>query len=126
MKQNPIINKSTSIVLYAIVLYYLLPFRPLYIYYTSLNNTTQEYYQQDTKATNNSESSGVLASELHNNKDTFPQKEKVRFFFDSFFIVSPHYNTVVSFTKEEIHSYLQYTYQNPLVFYNSSRGPPVV
>jgi len=126
MKLNKTIKKSTSILLYVIVLYYLLPFRPLYIYYTSLNNTSQEYFKQDNKTSNAPENSGVFTSELNYNKDTFPQKEKVRFFFDSFFIVSPHYNSVVSFTKEEIHSYLKSTYQNPLVYYNSGRGPPIV
>jgi len=126
MKLNQIIKKGASILLYTIVLYYLLPFRPLYLYYTSLNNTSQEYFKHDNKSTNAPESSGVFTSELNYNKDTFPQKEKVRFFFDSVFIVSPYYVSVVSLTKEEIQSYLESTYQNPLVYYNSSRGPPIV
>jgi hypothetical protein len=127
MKQKQVIKKSASIILYAIVLFYLLPFRPLYIFYNySHFNTTGECYEQSNNVLITSDNSLALTSEIHLNKDTFPKKDKIRFYFDSFFIVSPDCNKVASTTKEEIVPYLHYIYHNPLVNCNSGRGPPIV
>jgi hypothetical protein len=126
MKQNPILKISSSILLYAIVLYYLLPFRPAYLYYSAHHNQTQIVYELNKDKANPSQNNITFTSDLKHNKDTFPQKDKVRFFFTSCYITTPFITKFVFYNVNQNFPFLQSSYQNPLILFNSGRGPPIV
>lgn len=126
MKNNQIIRKSVSIFLYAAVLYYLLPFRPLYLYFIAHHYDVDKFYEQSDQPVSTTQYSILLTAELHHNKDTFPKKDRVRFFFNPTFIVTPFINTFVFYYTNQTTTIQQSTYQNPSVLFQSGRSPPLV
>ena len=125
MKIRQFIKKGISVPLYLIVIYYLLPFRPMYLYYSAHHGSAEILNEYKQEKANQDKSNIVLGTLLHQNNDTFPKKDGVRFFFKSGFVVTPLVsNSFVFFTKSEIRSFLQPCYQPPLVLFALDRGPP--
>lgn len=126
MTGGQFIKKTTSVTLYFIVLYYLLPFRPVYLYY-SAHHSSADILQEIKKEKGNQTGKNLASDkEFRHNNDIFPKKDQVRFFISGFIIPSPHSNECVFFTKKKTHPFLQSDYQSPLVLFNFNRGPPLV
>jgi hypothetical protein len=123
MKRKQNINKAVSIFLYVVALYYLLPFRPMYLYYSSQYQTSEVIINQNEA--NQADKAATFQTTLHHNKDTFPKKEKVRFFFDTGIAVSPCSITFIPNNKNERLHFLYTFYKDPFTLSNSSRGPPL-
>ncbi len=124
MKPGQFIRRANSVTLYLIVLYYLLPFRPVYLYYSAhhtLSDILLELKEKKNQIGNNLAFNEVF----RHNSDTFPKKDQARFFFSGFIIPSPLSNGVAFVSKKEISHFLQSPYQNALVLFNSGRGPPL-
>lgn len=126
VKTGQYIKGIISLPLYLFVIYYLLPARPLYLYYSAhhnpaaiVNDLKKEKAEQNSKTIS-------LNSQLCQNNDTFPKKDRVCFFFETGFVdTSPLNNEFIFVSKDEIRIFLHPCYQPPLVAFNSSRGPPL-
>jgi hypothetical protein len=110
-------NKSFSLngvgaLCYLVLLYYLLPFRPSYLYYAS-QHSGENALQQTEGAT------AVLKS-----ANFFPQKIKVRFCFDFFLPRTPVLESIVFNVSSEQKHYSASKYLTPSLLPNSNRGPP--
>ena len=126
MKTGQFIKKGISVVLYLCVIYYLLPFRPMYLYY-SAHHTSADILNELKKEKASQTINGIaFGTAVHQNNDTFPKKDQTRCFFKSGFVVtSPLCSDFVLFAKDEIRTFLHPCYQPPLILFNSGRGPPI-
>jgi hypothetical protein len=120
MLLNKFMKKSTCIFSYIILLYYLLPFRPAYIYYSSQQKSASSFYY------NLSENKKTFADNkcFKKNDDTFPKKGRIRFDLDDNFKIDPVFEGLLVAYKKVISSESHIQYVNPLVYCNSNRGPP--
>lgn len=126
MKQAQYIKKAISVPLYLIVVYYLLPFRPMYLYYSAQHNPTA-IFNELKKEKANQNNAFSLNKQFSQNNDTFPKKDKVRFFIKTgFFVTSTLSDNFVFFGKDQIQTFLHPSYEPPLILFSFNRGPPLV
>jgi len=109
---------------YLIVLYYLLPFSPIYLYYVSNHKTTNSSlgynYTKSTKILSNK-------TELKSDTQHFIKKDKNRFDLDNTILVpSVDFTELVFVYKKVEFSYIDIFHSGPLILNNSNRGPPIV
>ncbi len=108
---------------YLIVLYYLLPFSPTYLYYACNHKTTSSSLDYNyTKSTKFSSNKTELKSGSHH----FVKKDKNRFDFDNDILVPANFTELVLVYKIVKFSYLDTFHSSPLILNNSNRGPPIV
>ncbi len=114
------IKKIVCILSYLILLYYLLPFRPIYLYYIAHHKSASIVHD------NKNESEQLLAGNksLLKSADSFPQKDRSRFDLDHPLLIHPVLEKFVFSYKQISFSYPRICYADPLLFYNSNRGPP--
>lgn len=126
VKTGQYIKGTISIPLYLFVIYYLLPVRPLYLYYSSQHNPAAIVNELKREKADQNINTISFNNQLCQNNDTFPKKDRVCFFFETGFVVtSPLNNEFIFVSKDVIRIFLHLCYQPPLVDYNSSRGPPL-
>jgi hypothetical protein len=108
---------------YLIVLYYLLPFSPIYLYYVSNHKTTNTSLDYNfTKSTKFLSNKIELKSDAHH----FVKKDKSRFDLDNNILVPANFiEFVLVYTKVKF-SYLDTFHSSSLTLNNSNRGPPLV
>lgn len=108
---------------YLIVLYYLLPFSPIYLYYTSNHKAiTSSIDYNHTKSTKFSSNK----TELKNDAHYFIKKDKNRFDLDNNILVPGNFAELVFVYKKVQFSYLEIFHSDSIVLNNSNRGPPLV
>ena len=120
------IKKKICVILYIATLYYLLPFRPLYLYYS----TESRAIEIASKIRNHGKQKVFncygKTENLNNHHDIFPQKKRVKFFLYTLKFDEPlEFNNVFfSLEKSTTLSICQYKNYNLLV--KHTRGPPAV
>ncbi len=126
MKRLQFIRKTISVLLYLVVLYYLLPYRPAHLYYLAhhaVPGVAAEF--QKAKAQRDMQASS-FKKQFASGKLMLTKKYKVKFFFKTDFLVPEQSSNETVFLRgEEIHSYTLPPYQPPQVFNDSGRGPPL-
>ena len=126
MKAGQFIKKVTDVSLYLIVIYYLLPFRPMYLYYSAHHSSADILNELKKENASQLRNDLTVNKEFNQNKDTFPKKDQIRCFFKSGFIVSsPQSNDFVLFAIDQIQTFLHPCYQPALLHFDLNRGPPL-
>jgi len=116
MKPGLILKNTFCIVMYLMLEYYLLPFSPLYLCYSSQHS----YSEVPCKTSSHFKDSNHLTLNSY-----FPQKYKIRFYIDPLLAVDPYVDTFINSTEEKVLHCLQSNYSNPFVYLYSGRGPPL-
>src|ERR1700751_5973852 len=104
MDLKKVINNSVLFLFYLIVLSYLLPFRPAFVYYSYQHKSEKEIYKLKIRERN----AGTFT--LQHNTDIFPQKPKVKFFIDYFPPAASCYSKTIDVNTEEAIPYLSAKY----------------
>jgi hypothetical protein len=111
------VNKTFRVLIYFSLLYYLLPFRPVYLYYVYQLKSAQAIHTDGKPCL---EAKTALSCDF-----AFPKKDKSRFHLGFLIEISP-----ISYTCRQTHfelqAYLPRAYSNPFLLCNSNRGPPSV
>ncbi len=125
MRLEKNIRKAVSIPLYLLVVYYLLPFEPGYIYHVAQYNPTGILNEIKKEEGDQSSALSSLNKSLSQSDNTFHRKGRVKFYFRTGFAIVPAFSNQFIFSSNEIISFLIPSYQPPLVIFISSRGPPL-
>jgi hypothetical protein len=121
MNPSQFIKKFSSVLLYLTILYYLLPFNPSYLSYSSVQNSNSSYYSVKHESKDLSFKKVILK-----NWDSFLKKDKDRFDLDHDLVIDPVLKKI-SFTYKRIaFFYSTCDYSTPIILCNSNRGPPVI
>jgi hypothetical protein len=121
------IRKLFIALLYLLIVYFLLPFNPGYVYHIAqyepayiLNEIKKEGAIQDNNTS-------PLSKSLSQSDTVFHLKDRVRFYFKTGFILAPLLSANFAFSsKDHIRTFSLPSYQPPLVTFISNRGPPIV
>jgi hypothetical protein len=108
-----------------IVLYYLLPFRPLYLLHLSRISPSVALYEiKREKALENSDFNSPN-KKLSRNKDTFPKKDKIRFYFKTTFFITVVASTKFTFAyHDQEKRFVLPEYHAPLLLSLTNKSPP--
>ena len=118
--KKPII-KLTNIFLYLAVLYYLLPFSPVNLYLFTHKQSTASFCQAGNKT------SDAFSYHKLQVKSTasFINKDKNRFDVEAILSITPALQKI-SFSFASCSSHYLIFHSDPLIYYNSNRGPPAL
>lgn len=118
-------KRKICILLYIATLYYLLPFRPLYLYATaSIRHASIHKNLKLTKPHRvvYGPHSGTI---VQWNKDLFPKKQRIKFFFVFLKLDEPVTSEVTFFIVKNTSPLFHIEHQNHILLIQCPRGPPV-
>ena len=118
--RNKPIKKTIAIVLYITVLYYLLPFRPCYLYSIVHQKPNHSYHCFKNEHVSSAHETFLKIG------DPFPKKNKSKFGLEGNIIIAPIFNGFVFTYRKVVFPFVQPKYVAPLILCNSNRGPPLV
>jgi hypothetical protein len=116
MQHRKLFEKAGHIVLYLCVLYYLLPFRPAYLYFIAYHPAANPVQQEQIL---NADANSPKFLAYYN----FPQKDKSRFDVAFTLAIAP----LAKAAAPSVFTYRAYfltLYSIPNILCNSNRGPP--
>ena len=111
------IKKLSVSFFYLIVLYYLLPFSPIYLYYTAHEKNPSSFHNEKGYTLSYNET--FLKTNF-----SFSKKDKNRFDVDSSIIVPSNANEFVFTYITAVFFSFQCDHSDTLTLSNSNRGPP--
>jgi hypothetical protein len=116
------IKQAVFIFLNLAVLYYLLPFRPGYLYYISHHKSTSSNESPINKGGHVLISNKIIIT----SGDLFPKKDNSRFDFNFNIEITPSISKFVLAYTDIVFSHLQVSYSSVSSLYYTTRGPPAV